>query len=139
MELITLAGSYWGDIIILSEDETTYLYFKSRCLKLDEEPNLDTIKYNFRSMDDTQKDANYEILIDASVITEIMCKHFLGNPTSVELFDTHSNCMYFFNLFTEDLRFKFITKLVGVCKNACVIINARKEFQKRKYQNVWKN
>ena len=100
---------------------------------------LNELKYNFRSMDDVQKCERVEVLINTKDILEIMNKYYLWNPIAIEIFDIKHNRMYFFNLFQEDIRNRFVNimeRYIGIQK---IIINPKEEFQERKYSINWSN
>ena len=107
VELIKPEGSYWGDLTIIDLGNKSFLYFKSKWMKLDEQEPLNEIKYNFRSMHDGQHSDLLEVLINTQDIDEIMTKNFLCNRIAIEIFDSKNNQIYFFNFFQEDMRIHF--------------------------------
>jgi hypothetical protein len=110
-EYIHPSGSYWGEFRFIELDNATYLYFKAKERKLEEDLAVNELKYNFRSMPEMQKTDSIEIMIDTSQINEVMNKNFLCNPIAIEIFHLNTNRMYFFNMFQESNRQKLLSKL----------------------------
>jgi hypothetical protein len=108
VEVITPFGSFWGDLLFTAVNASTYLYFKARGQKLEDLHGLDDLKYNFRSMDDLQKDEDLEILMDVKKVEEVIATWFLNLPIAVEMFYKQTNRTYFFNFFQENNRDVFL-------------------------------
>lgn len=119
--------------------KANYIYFKSKQAKIDNQMALNELKYNFRSMSDTQREDRLEILINISDVNEIMNKHFLWNPIAIEIFDTKHNKMHFFNFFSENTRNRFIDTMARYWGGERLITNPKYEFQQRKYSTNWSN
>lgn len=139
VELINPAGTYWGNIFIFQEFTGTYLYFKSNSQKLDDLPNLDEIKYNLRSMSDSQKDRPCELLICIEDIDEIITKNYLCNPIAAEIFDFRNNRMYLFSFLQANKRKEFFNKMKSYISESKLIEDCKQEFENRRYQFNWKS
>ena len=70
--MILASGSFWGDISIIDLNNSAHIYFKSKGMKIDDQPGLDELRYNFRSMQDAQNAGEIELLLDTQDISEIM-------------------------------------------------------------------